>query len=230
VGLNEPGQEVTPSLSLLIKPMPNVSFSFGPTLDVVRTEQQYDTAVAATNLPEFYNTRYVFASINQTTLSLDTRIDVAFTPTLTLDVYVQPFFATGHYYAFSQFNHPRQLAKSVFGKDVGSIANLGNDSGYCIDPDGTPGTSPSCSGTAAGPNAFIISNPDFNTRSLRGNAVLRWEYRPGATIFFVWQQTRSNDVLFGDAANPQFNRDQAALLQAPADNIFVIKVAFWVGR
>jgi hypothetical protein len=102
--------------------------------------------------------------------------------------------------------------------------------GYCIDPTGTPGTIPSCGGPGTGSDAFIIANPDFTTRSLRGNAVLRWEYLPGSTLFLVWQQTRSDDTLFGDAANVQFNRDQAALLRAPADNIFVIKVAYWLGR
>src|SRR5208283_3581321 len=55
VARDEPGQEVTTQLSLLVKPVPNVSFNIGPTLDVSRTSQQYDTAVAATNLPEFYN-------------------------------------------------------------------------------------------------------------------------------------------------------------------------------
>jgi hypothetical protein len=229
-GLSEPGQEVTPQFSALFKPMSNMSITFSPTFDFVRSDQQYDTVVAAVNLPEFYNQRYIFASINQTTISLDTRVDVAFTPTLTLDVYVQPFLANGHYYAFSQFDQPRQLHKSVFGREVGSIASLGSDMGYCIDPTGTPGTIPSCGGPGTGSDAFIIANPDFTTRSLRGNAVLRWEYLPGSTLFLVWQQTRSDDTLFGDAANVQFNRDQAALLRAPADNIFVIKVAYWLGR
>ena len=32
----------------------------------------------------------------------------------------------------------------------------------------------------------IAFNPDFNTKSLRGNVVMRWEYKPGSTLFFVW--------------------------------------------
>jgi hypothetical protein len=31
---------------------------------------------------------------------------------------------------------------------------------------------------------------DFDLRSLRGSAVLRWEYRPGSALFLVWQQER----------------------------------------
>ncbi|MEO7966952.1 MAG: hypothetical protein ABIT38_23895, partial [Gemmatimonadaceae bacterium] len=45
--------------------------------------------------------------------------------------------------------------------------------------------------------------PDFNLRSLRGNAVLRWEWRPGSTIYFAWQQSRSNIAPYGDFS---FNR------------------------
>ena len=39
---------------------------------------------------------------------------------------------------------------------------------YVIDPDRDPATA-----------NYAVRNPDFNVRSLRGNAVLRWEYRPG---------------------------------------------------
>src|SRR5690606_32992424 len=35
-----------------------------------------------------------------------------------------------------------------------------------------------------------VQNRDFNLRSLRGTAVLRWEYRPGSTLYLAWQQNR----------------------------------------
>ena len=76
----------------------------------------------------------------------------------------------------------------------------------------------------------MIKNPDFTTRALRGNAVLRWEYRRGSTVYFVWQQTRKDPTLYGGVGSLAFNRDPAYLLRAPADNIFLIKVDWWVGR
>ena len=229
VGLNEPSQELTPRLTALFKPTSSVSLTFGPSLDLNRSSQQYDTAVVAPGYTAFYGTRYIFSNIDQVTLSLDTRVSVAFTPTLTLDVYAQPFFASGHYYAFKQFDHPRQLHQSVYGADVGSISEDGGE--YCIDPTG-PAASvrPVCSGPNATPGAFAILNPDFNTRSLRGNAVLRWEYRPGSTIYFVWEQTRSDDNLYGPVGNFALGRDEGYLARAPADDIFLIKLDWWVGR
>jgi hypothetical protein len=230
VGVDEPSQDIIPTFTALFKPVSNVSFSFGPTLDLNRTNQQYDTAIVAPTATSFYGTRYVFANLDQVTLSLDTRLAVALTPTLTLDLYMQPFFGSGHYYAFKQFDAPRQLHKSVYGKDVGSIVQQ-SDGSYCIDPNGPAGGNvPACSGFSPTPGAFAILNPDFNTRSLRGNAVLRWEYRRGSTVYFVWQQTRSDDNLYGNVGNFTLNRDRGYLFRAPADNIFLIKLDWWVGK
>jgi hypothetical protein len=109
----------------------------------------------------------------------------------------------------------------VFGRDVGSITKTPTGD-YCIDPVGTTARAANCPGAD-----LLVANPDLNTRSLRGNAVLRWEYRPGATIFLVWQQTREDDTAFGNFA---FGRDRALLFRAPADNVFSVKINYWLGR
>ena len=67
---------------------------------------------------------------------------------------------------------------------------------------------------------------DFNFKSLRGNAVLRWEYLPGSTLFFVWTQSRSDYENFG---NFRFNRSVDRLADARPDNIFLIKASYWWG-
>jgi uncharacterized protein DUF5916/cellulose/xylan binding protein with CBM9 domain len=67
-------------------------------------------------------------------------------------------------------------------------------------------------------------NPDFNYRSLRGNAVLRWEYLPGSTLYFVWTQSRESADGLGDF---QFGPSMRRMFQAPADNIFMIKASYW---
>jgi hypothetical protein len=77
------------------------------------------------------------------------------------------------------------------------------------------------------PYSGSIPNLDFNLRSLRGNAVLRWEWRPGSTMFVAWQQSRRNVGQFGDF---EFNRDQEALFAARPDNIFLVKMNWWLAR
>ena len=63
-------------------------------------------------------------------------------------------------------------------------------------------------------------------RSLVGNAVLRWEYRPGSTLFLVWQRQQRGRI--GDGSF-DFGRDLGALFDAPADNVFMVKVNYWLG-
>lgn len=77
------------------------------------------------------------------------------------------------------------------------------------------------------PIASVDANQaDFNLRSLRGNAVLRWEWRQGSTLFLAWQQRREDDVRgLGDFS---FSRDRRALFSTRPDNIFVLKVNYWI--
>jgi hypothetical protein len=67
-------------------------------------------------------------------------------------------------------------------------------------------------------------NPDFSFKSLRGNAVLRWEYMPGSTLFFVWTQARQASDDSGDFA---FGQSMSKMWTAPATNIFMIKATYW---
>lgn len=71
-----------------------------------------------------------------------------------------------------------------------------------------------------------VTVSDFNFKSLRGNAVLRWEYLSGSTLYFVWTQSRSD---FEDTGEFRFNRSFDRLLSATADNIFLIKASYWLG-
>lgn len=66
---------------------------------------------------------------------------------------------------------------------------------------------------------------DFNFRSLRGNAVLRWEYRPGSTLYLVWQQFRSGQEAFGDF---RFGRDVRGVFESRPENVVAVKATYWL--
>ena len=72
-----------------------------------------------------------------------------------------------------------------------------------------------------------IDNPDFNFKSLRVNAVFRWEFRPGSTVYVVWTQQRQD---FSHPGDFQLRRDAAALFSARADDVFLMKMTYWLGR
>jgi hypothetical protein len=69
-------------------------------------------------------------------------------------------------------------------------------------------------------------NPNFDFRSLRGNAVLRWEYSPGSTLFLVWTQQRDGADAAGDF---DFGRDSRRMLDAQADNLLLVKLSYHWG-
>ena len=68
-------------------------------------------------------------------------------------------------------------------------------------------------------------NPDFNVKSFRTTNVLRWEYKPGSTLFVVWQQARENDEVPGSF---RFGRDVVGIFGVPPKNVFLVKLAYWM--
>jgi hypothetical protein len=68
-------------------------------------------------------------------------------------------------------------------------------------------------------------NADFNIRSFRTTNVLRWEYKPGSSLFVVWQQNRSG---FEDVGDFDFSRDFGGVFSAPAHNVFLVKLSYWL--
>ena len=71
----------------------------------------------------------------------------------------------------------------------------------------------------------------FNYREFRSNAVLRYEYRPGSTLFVVWQQGRSNYLTRADAGyndGYDFRRDYASTFGDHPNNTFLVKWSYWL--
>jgi hypothetical protein len=210
----------TVSVGVTYRPDAHISLSFEPSWARARNYAQFVTSVPDSTATSFYGTRYVMAALDQPTLSLDTRASLTFSPTMTLEVYVQPFFAAGRYREFEEYAAPRTKDVLVYGRDRGSVSEErdanGAVSGYTIDPDG------------AGPaKSFALDNPDFSQQSLRGNAVFRWEYRPGSVLYVAWTQSRFADAAFGDL---NFGRDRAALFATRPQNILLVKASWWLPR
>ena len=208
-------QFIGPRVSL--KPSPAVRVQLSPGYFRGRAMAQYVTAQEDANAVDTYGTRYVFATLDQHELSMETRVDWTFTPRLSLQVFAQPLISSGDFLDFKEFARPRQYNFEVYGRDIGTIARDDAARTYTVDPDGLAGTSA----------PFTFDDPDFNQRFLRGNALLRWEYRPGSVLFLVWQQSRFGFIPQGDF-DP--GRDASDLWAATPVNVFVIKATYWIGR
>ena len=69
------------------------------------------------------------------------------------------------------------------------------------------------------------SQTTFRFSQLRTNTVLRWEYRPGSTLFLVWAHGRQ--AFSEEEARHSWGNDFLDILDVHADNTFLIKVAHW---
>jgi hypothetical protein len=68
----------------------------------------------------------------------------------------------------------------------------------------------------------------FSDREFKLNAVARWEYRPGSTVFFVWTQGRSG---YDDSPDTRgWTGTYPDLFKLRPDNTFLIKVSYWLNR
>ncbi len=205
--------------SLSLRPTTSVSVDIGPNLTRSRTTQLFLLSQADPTATATFGGQYVFGEIEQRSLDITTRLNMTFSPTLSLQLYAQPFLATGTYENFKELAAPRTLDYIVYGRTPGSTLQTttnpdGSIAYHVGDPDG-PGPRP----------AVTIGNPNFDVRSLRGNAVLRWEYRPGSTLFFVWTQncgTFSQTPRFAPAGN------LGQLCRGKGSNVFAVKLNWWM--
>ena len=72
------------------------------------------------------------------------------------------------------------------------------------------------------------SETSFKFTQLRTNAVVRWEYRPGSTMFLVW--THGRQASDDGSERQSWSRDYRDLFALHPDNTFLIKVAHWLNR
>ena len=216
IGSNEQGVFST----ITVRPSPSVQLSVGPSVSRSRTIMQFLGSQADTLNAAMYGGQYVFAQIDQRSLDMTTRLNVTFSPRLSLELFAQPFIATGSYSDYKELTAPRTTDFIHYGTTPGSTIMEHRDpttsalDSVVVDPDGS-GARPQ----------FNAGNPNFTVRSLRGNAVLRWEYRPGSTLFLVWTQ---NCGLF--SSDPQFSpgSDVGRLCQGKSTNAFAVKLNTWL--
>ncbi|MGE5177134.1 MAG: DUF5916 domain-containing protein [Hyphomicrobiales bacterium] len=200
--------------TVAIRPTPPLRITLEPGIRRLHDNAQYVTTVTDPTATATYGARYVFATFDQTTLNLDTRIDWTFSPTLSLQFYGQPLVVAADYAQLKGLRAPGTFEFDVYGRDAGTVQRDASGTAT-IDPDGT--------GPAA---AFTVPDPNFNFRSLIGNAILRWEYRRGSALYVVWQQNRQGTVPIGDF---RASRDVGDIFRAPPENVVAVKVTYWLG-
>ena len=196
------------------KPDSQIYLSFGPEYTNNDNLTQWIDNFEDPTATNIYGNRYVFGRILQNTISASFRMNWTFTPSLSLQVYIQPLFAVGDYCEFKDLTQPGTADYRTYGTDESTITYDSENDEYTVDPDGNGAAEP-----------FSFENPDFNFKSLRGNIVLRWEVMPGSIFYFVWSHEQTNSNYPGEF---NFSRDISSLWKSAADDVFLVKFSYWL--
>lgn len=197
------------------RPTSYIQLEISPEFGWEIESDQYVTAVEDILATNTYGTRYVFSDLDLTYLSTSIRLDWTFTPDMSLQLYARPYINSGNFYNFKEFKTPREYEFDIYGEDAGTITYSEPDGEYTVDPDGD--------GAA---ESFTFSQKDYNFRSIQGNSVFRWEYRPGSVVYLVWQHDRSSR---GQQDDFRLGRDFRNLFDSEPTNIFLVKLSYWFG-
>ncbi len=181
-------QNLTFAPSVRVRPSAALSFTIGFRLARNRNDSQWVENLPSLHAPDG-RAHYVFGHLDQTTMSATFRVNYTITPTLSIQLYGQPFVSAGDYSAYKELVDGRAARY---------------EDRYA------PFTYP--------------GNADFNYKSFRTTNVVRWEYRPGSTLFVVWQQGREE---VSDRGDFRFGRDFGDIFRASGRNVFMVKMAHW---
>ncbi|MBV5314599.1 MAG: carbohydrate binding family 9 domain-containing protein [Prolixibacteraceae bacterium] len=198
-------------ISLGYRPSKSLKITLSPDFTHNNDELQYVTQQDYAN-----KTDYIFARINQKTLSASVRVNYNITPDLSIQYWGQPFLASGKYTEFKRITNGRADHYS----DRFSILNSSDltyqasNESYAVSSQG-------------GNLLYSFDQPDFNVKEFLSNMVVRWEYKPGSTIFLVWSQTRNHSITSG---NFNFRNDLTDLFDNKPYNVFLLKMSFRLGR
>ena len=143
----------------------NLELALGPKLTRNVDDLQYvDTPEDGSGAP-----RYVLGHLEQTTVALTLRANYTLSPTLSLQLYAQPYLSAGLYTGYHEVVAPRAEAYA--------------DRFTSVEPD--PG------------RGWDFEPADFDFRQLRSNLVVRWELAPGSALFLVWSHDRTSEDTVG---------------------------------
>jgi hypothetical protein len=174
--------------SLIFRPTSALSIQAGIQYTANKADAQWiDNLDEDTDHPH-----YLFGRLNQHTVALTGRLNYTITPTLSLQLYGQPFMSAGRYENYKEL--------------VNGHAPRYED--------------------RYRPFAHQ-ENEDFNVLSFRTTNVLRWEFKPGSTLFVVWQQGREDDD-DDERGDFRFGRDFRRVFTTPANNTVLVKFAYWL--
>lgn len=202
-----------------LRPSPQWEIALEPSFSVRTDEAQFVASTEDVGYAPTFWERHLFATLKQKQVSVETRVEVAFTPDLSLQAFAQPLISANDFDEYKQLRRPETFDFIRFRE--GRATSIPNgvacrDGRTCVQ-DGER----FIDFQGDGSTDFSFRDQDFNFRSLVGQVVLRWEYMSGSTLFFVWREDRGSRAMTGDL---DLGSDVRDLFQAGSEDRFIVKL------
>lgn len=151
-------------------------------------------------------TRYIVGQIDQKTLESTLRVEYFLTPELSLQYYASPYASVGKY---SRFRRVADGSNKDMASRYVSLTGELNDTKYTF---------------VDGDQQYTMTNPDFNFREFNSNLVARWEFRPGSTVYLVWNNSMSKTIR---VYQPSVTESFGDIFGLNSQHVFMVKFSYW---
>jgi len=152
---------------------------------------------------------YMLGKMKQKTYGMTINMQVNLTPDVSIQFYGSPFTSIANFDEFKQATNTRSSNYNERFKQFSSDQVNLTDDNYTIASEG---------------KNLTFKNPNFSFNEFRSNLVARWEYLPGSTIYFVWENSRSNQEML---YQPGWGNNLDNMFGIPSTNTFMLKVNYW---
>lgn len=208
IDIGDNNSKLHQDIELLVsyRPLNSLHISLSPEFTV-----DYDKAKYVETIENVNGDKYIVGALTRHITSMDIRIEFSITPDLSLQYWGQPFIYSANYSRFA---------------DVVDAGNKNTDDQYYVysnEEISYDEKNDLYEVNEVGQTSFTFENPDFSIFEFRSNFVIRWEYIPGSTAYFVWSQAREGDVPDGNFA---FNEHLSNIVDVAPGNIFLLKFSY----
>ena len=157
------------------------------------------------------NMHYLMGAMDQQTYGFTLRLQANITSDISLQFYGAPFTSTASF--------------SSFKRDAQTMSHNYEQRYYEFKPDEIRLTNGNYHISERG-NQYSFKSPDFSFNEFRSNVVVRWEYLPGSTLYFVWEHAMSNRE---NTYISRWTDNLDRMFGLSGTNTLMLKINYWFG-
>ena len=156
------------------------------------------------------NTSYITGRLERKTAYSVMRAEFFATPELSFQFYGSPYVSLGKFVKINKVNE--SLSRDARSR-YQELTVLSTVNGQLFLDENSNGTAD-----------YNIPVPDFHFREYRSSFVLRWEYKAGSALYFVWTQNSSS---YENKYESNILKSFESIPRIKAENAFMLKFSYW---